>query len=70
MDLIIYPRLGKKSQKAMRRKRKAFGNPYFYEPRRNLVYRLSKELNMTMDAVRERIAKERAFLLKYPQYFN
>jgi energy-converting hydrogenase A subunit M len=69
MELIIYPLLARKSQKAMRRTRKKFGHSYFYEPRRNLVYRLSKELNLSLDEVRLRISEERAFILKYPQYF-
>lgn len=78
MDLLIYPLLSVRSQKAIRRKWKTKGKyysspiwkPYFYTPRRNLVYRLSVQLKMTERQIRERIEEERIFILKHPQYFR
>ena len=69
MELIVYPLLSAKSKKAIARAKKQFGRPYDYTPRRNLVYRLSVELGLSLEQVRLQIMDERAFILKNSQYY-
>ncbi len=69
MDLKIYPRLGRKSKLCMVRRRWRFKDEYEYHPRSHLVRRLTQEMGHTEEWVRNQIAKEREFLLQYPQYF-
>lgn len=69
MELIVYSRLSPKSQKAMRRRAKNFGRTYTYRPRKKLVTRLMEELGLSEQEVFDRISEERAFILRYPQYF-
>lgn len=69
MELQVYPRLNRKSQSAMRRRRWRFKNEYEYKPRSHLIRRLVQELGQSEEWVRNRIDEERAFLLRFPQYF-
>ena len=69
MKLVIYPLLHRKSQLAMKRVKTYGGKRYSYSPRAQLLRRLSKELGMSLEAVREQIERERAFLIQYPGYF-
>lgn len=69
MNLKIYPRLCKESKNAIKRKLWRWGNPYEYVPRANLVKRLSQELGMTEEQIKEQIKEEREFLLQYPGYY-
>lgn len=78
MQLLIYPRLSPRSQKAMRRRWKTKGKyyskrvwrKYEYTPRRNLIYRLSVELGLSDRQIREQIVEERIYILKNIQYFR
>ena len=70
MDLPIYNRLNTRSKRAMRRVRKRWGHPYQYNPRNVLIQRLSSELGLTEQEIREQIAKEREFLTRYRQYLR
>lgn len=69
MELKIYPRLNKKSKNAIKRKLCSWGRNYQYNPRPHLVRRLSQELGLTEEQVREQIQKERKFLLQYRGYY-
>lgn len=69
MKLICYPLLSEKSKKAICRVKKRFGKRYRYVPRKPLIMRLSKQLNMTPDQIRLQLMEERAFLIKFPQYY-
>lgn len=64
MELILYPRLSTRSQRAMLKTKKAFGHPYHYTPRGNLLQRLSRETGMSIDEVVARLDLERDYLLK------
>lgn len=67
MDLIVYPLLCPESKKAMIRSKRKYGpkwgHPYYYEPNGRLLNRLAVKLRMTPTEVRERIMKEREYLL-------
>ena len=69
MKLIFYPVLNKRSKLALKRQKKRFGHSYRYIPRMQLVKRLMSQFGMTEDAVRDQLAKEREFILKYPNYY-
>lgn len=64
MNLLIYPRLGTPSRRAMKKIKGRFGQPYEYRPRFNLVERLSEELGITPAQVLDLIEAEREFLIK------
>lgn len=70
MELKIYPLLNSKSQQAMLRTKrkygKKWGHPYYYEPRGDLLKKLSVELQMSKSKVREQIIEEREYLLTNP----
>jgi hypothetical protein len=63
MDFVIYPLLGTTSRRAMVREKSRFGRPYVYQPRGNLLDRLSAETGMTKNAVLRQIARERQQLI-------
>lgn len=69
MNLIVYPRLSRNSQLAMRRFKKEWGKTYIYRPRKQLIARLMIELQMDEFDVRKQIAKERDFIRTYRQYY-
>lgn len=67
MELKIYPLLCSESRKALlKTKRVSQGlwrSPYNYEPNGKLLTRLSTQLQMTKEQVREELLEERKFLL-------
>jgi len=67
MELKIYPLLSLKSQKALIRTKRTYrnrwGHPYDYEPNGQLLTRLSAQLQMSKEQVREQLLKERKYLL-------
>lgn len=69
MELIIFPLLHSKSRKLVLRTKKKYGaqwgHPYNYEPNGRLLERLSAELQMTKTEVREKLIKEREYLLAH-----
>jgi hypothetical protein len=69
MQLKCYPLMCEESQRCMRREKWRWGRTYTYTPKPNLIRRLSAELNMSADEVREQIAKEREFILKNKIYY-
>jgi hypothetical protein len=69
VELIIYPVLGQGSKRAIKRVKKRFGRFYFYTPQDRLVKRLSQELGMSEDKVREQIERERVYLIQYRKYY-
>jgi hypothetical protein len=69
MELKCYPLMQKPSQRCMRREKWRWGRNYTYIPKPNLIRRLSAELGITPDEVREQIALERAFILKNKIYY-
>ena len=54
----------------MTRVSKKFGWYYRYEPRYILVDRLSKELNLSHEEVRQQIRKERNFIIENILYYK
>lgn len=65
MEIRLYHLLGTTSQRAIRRKKGAFGRPYYYRPRGNLLERLARETGLTKDQVYDQLMKERdEFLAK------
>lgn len=69
MELKFYPSLNRRSKRALLRKRKRFGHPYHYNPRKRLLERLSHQSGLSIEEVKEQLRKERAFILKYPNYY-
>lgn len=58
------------AKRAILRTRKRWGHPVRYNPRRVLVERLAKELNLSPEAVLDQLQKERKFLLEHIRYFR
>lgn len=61
-ELKLYWMLSTCSQRALRRTKKQWGNPVFYNPQRRLCLRLAYETGMTEDQVREQLKRERKIL--------
>jgi hypothetical protein len=68
MNLKIYPLLNHESRLAIRRTKWRYGWIYVYRPYRNLISRLSSELGMSEDQVRDQIQAERKWLIENPWY--
>lgn len=64
MELILFPKLNRKSQAAMKKTKKKYGHLYRYEPNGQLLKRLSQEMGMSLTEVREQLIKEREYLIK------
>lgn len=64
MNLILYPLLQTKSRKALLKTSKRFGHSYHYNPRGDLLERLSRQTGMTVEQVHDQLCKERLHLLK------
>lgn len=64
MNLICYPLLSTRSKRAILKTKKSWGHVYWYNPRGDLLVRLSKQLNLPITKVVEQLEKEREFLLK------
>lgn len=64
MELILYPKLGTCSRRAIRRSKTRYGRPYEYRPRGNLLRRLSHETGLSLDGVLDQLRDERAYLLE------
>jgi hypothetical protein len=65
----LYNLLQGKTQKRLARRKWRLGKPFQYKPNANLVRRLSKQLNISKDAVLDQLDDLRDYLLKYPQYY-
>jgi hypothetical protein len=66
MDLILYPRLGTRSRRALvRRNKRGYKKPdtHVYRPKGTLLLRLARETGMSVDKVASQLQKERAYLL-------
>jgi len=63
MDLTLYPKLSTRSKKALTRKNGRWGKPYIYRPRGCLLERLARETGLTIYQVREKLQKEREYLI-------
>lgn len=64
MKLVVFPRLQTQSKRAFLKTRGKYGRPYQYQPRIDLLFRLQKELGLTVGEVLDQIGREREFLLK------
>lgn len=64
MNLVIYPLLSTRSKRAMTRYKKNWGQLYYYNPKKMLVDRLSKQLKLPAITIYALIARERKYLLK------
>lgn len=63
MELILYPMLGTRSQRAILRERGKWGHNYSYAPRGDLLQRLSKQTGMSIEECALQLYKERQYLL-------
>jgi len=63
MELIIYPRLHPKSQRLFVRTLTGYGKKYEYQPRSDLVRRLSEELLLPREEILEQAERERRYLI-------
>lgn len=63
-SLRIWHRLGTTSRRAIRRSRGAWGNPYSYRPRGDLLQRLAAENGVTLERVLQQLMDLRAELLR------
>ena len=64
LNLVLYPRLGTCSRRAIQRKTTRWGRPYQYRPRITLLDRLAYETGWSREDVRDRLMRERAILLR------
>ena len=64
MKLRIYPKLDRDSRKAMLRLRNKHGRAVDYNPRIDLLQRLSAELDLSVEDVLMELLEEREYLLK------
>jgi hypothetical protein len=63
MNLILYPKLGTDSKKALTKKNSRWGKPYNYKPRGRLLERLARETGLTIYQVRSQLEREREYLI-------
>lgn len=64
MDTPLWDRSSTRTRRAFIKTRRAFGYPYQYFPRWNLIERWARELNWSTDQVVEQFYKERKYLVK------
>ena len=62
MDLLLYPLLSERSQKALRRLRKGYAKNYVYTPRKVLLDRLKAETGLDDQQIYQQLLKEREYL--------
>jgi hypothetical protein len=70
MRLVLYPRLNLRSKRAILRTKNRWGHPVRYNPRKQLLQRLSEEFKIPEETVRKQLLEERKFLLDNFQYFR
>lgn len=61
--IFLYPQLSTRSKRAIARVRTKFGHPYDYRPRGNLLERLARNNQMTIDQVYRQLIDERRQIL-------
>ncbi len=66
-EFPLYRRLCTCSRRAIVRTRKKYGHPYTYNPRGNLLQRLSRETGMPLQQVYVQLMRERAELIRIRQ---
>ena len=69
MKFVIYPLLEHRSREAFIRFKTSFGHPYRYRPRNPLMRRLKAQTGLSEEQILNLIAKERAYIKQYRQYF-
>lgn len=62
--LVLYLKLCTRSRRAMQKTKKRGGRPYVYNPRGDLLTRLSEETGMSKDEVYNQLHREREVILK------
>jgi hypothetical protein len=63
-EFPLYRRLSTRSRRAIVRTNKRYGHPYTYNPRGNLLRRLSRETGMTLEQVYSQLMRERSELIR------
>lgn len=63
MELELYKRLSTRSRRAMKREKGKCGKIYRYQPRWNLLQRLSEETGLSTEQVYQQLQRERLYLL-------
>lgn len=63
MELELYYKLSTCSRRAIRRRKGAFGRPYYYRPRGNLLARLAEETGRSKEEIFDQLMKERDEIL-------
>ncbi len=64
MRTPAYYLLHRESRSAMLRTKTRWGKPYYYRPRGNLLRRISKTLNISLEEAYDMLLKEREYLLQ------
>jgi hypothetical protein len=64
MGTPAYYLLHRESRAAMLRTKTSWGKPYHYSPRGNLLKRISRTLNISVEDAYHMLIKEREYLLK------
>lgn len=64
MNLVLYPQLGTQSRRCMKRRKKTGGHPYTYNPKGNLLERLARDNNMSIEEARNKLLQERKEILE------
>jgi hypothetical protein len=63
MQLVLYPKLCTRSKRAITKRKKQWGHDYIYNPRGNLLERLSQETGLNIEQVYLQLIREREYLL-------
>lgn len=64
MELELYFKLQTKSKRAILKTKGKFGRDYVYNPRGDLLIRLSSETGKPIEEVHRQLLREREYLLK------
>lgn len=70
MEIVLYHKLSTRSKRALTKTNYKYskshpgGQPYVYNPRGQLLRRLSRETGKTLDEVREQLLAEREYILR------
>jgi hypothetical protein len=65
MKLVVFPKLQTQSRRALLKTKGKYGRPHHYQPRIDLLFRLQKELGMSVGDLLDQIDREREYLIKH-----
>lgn len=64
-QIQIWNRLGTPSRRAIRKTKKSYGNPYFYNPRGDLLQNVAREFNISLEEAYDDLQAIRKHFLTY-----